>query len=132
MQVGGVTRVNGNLNLSRAIGDLRYKSNAEISPEKQIISAQVGMCWVLSTQAAVQNRATLLRSAVAFSGLAEFPQRHLSQHVFCGMQPDVRRVQLTPADRFLLLACDGIWDVMTNQQVDWSAVLFSRGCDPVR
>ena len=46
MQVGGVTRVNGNLNLSRAIGDLRYKSNAEISPEKQIISAQVGMCWV--------------------------------------------------------------------------------------
>lgn len=48
------------------------------------------------------------------------------------MQPDVRRVQLTPADRFLLLACDGIWDVMTNQQVDWSAVLFSRGCNPVR
>jgi Protein phosphatase 2C len=81
MQVGGVTRVNGNLNLSRAIGDLRYKSNAEISPEKQIISAQVGMCWALSTQAAVQSRAALLRSAVASSGLAEFPQRHPSQHV---------------------------------------------------
>ena len=32
-------------------------------------------------------------------------------------QPDVRRVALTPADRFFLLACDGIWDVMSNQQV---------------
>jgi len=39
--VGGVTRVNGNLNLSRAIGDLRYKSNGELSVEKQIITAQV-------------------------------------------------------------------------------------------
>jgi len=36
-----VTRVNGNLNLSRAIGDLRYKSNGELSVEKQIITAQV-------------------------------------------------------------------------------------------
>ncbi len=44
LQVGGVTRVNGNLHLSRAIGDLRYKSNSEIPVEKQIISAQVGMC----------------------------------------------------------------------------------------
>lgn len=40
-KVGGVTRVNGNLNLSRAIGDLRYKGNGEIPPEKQIITAQV-------------------------------------------------------------------------------------------
>ena len=47
------------------------------------------------------------------------------------MQPDVRRVQLTPADRFLLLACDGIWDVMTNQQVDCAAAAPSRICDPV-
>lgn len=24
---------------------------------------------------------------------------------------------LAPGDEFLLLACDGIWDVLTNQQV---------------
>ena len=29
-EIGGITRVNGNLNLSRAIGDLRYKMNAEV------------------------------------------------------------------------------------------------------
>lgn len=84
-EVGGVTRVNGNLNLSRAIGDLRYKGNGDIPPEKQIITAQ----------------------------------------------PDVRRVSLTPADRFLLLACDGIWDVMSNQQaVEFVNTRLDRNMKP--
>lgn len=67
--VGGVARVNSNLNLSRAIGDLKYKGNDALPPEKQIITAQ----------------------------------------------PDVRIFELTKEDRFFVLACDGIWDVMTNQ-----------------
>ena len=66
-----MTRVNGNLNLSRAIGDLKYKCNQELPPAQQIITAE----------------------------------------------PDVCRVQLQPGDRFLLLACDGVWDVLTNQEV---------------
>lgn len=69
--VGGVWRVNGNLNLSRAIGDLKYKNNTELAAKDQIITAQ----------------------------------------------PDVRKVILTPEDRFFVLACDGVWDVMTNQEV---------------
>lgn len=32
-------RVNGNLNLSRALGDLEYKGNSKIPPEEQIITA---------------------------------------------------------------------------------------------
>ena len=31
--------------------------------------------------------------------------------------PEVRVEQLLPGDEFLVLACDGIWDVMTSQQV---------------
>lgn len=62
-------RVNGNLNLSRAIGDLRYKGNEQLAAADQIISAQ----------------------------------------------PDVREIQLTSDDWFLVLACDGVWDVMSNQ-----------------
>lgn len=31
-------RVNGNLNLSRAIGDLMYKSNTALPPERQVVS----------------------------------------------------------------------------------------------
>lgn len=69
-EIGGVCRVNGNLNLSRAIGDLKYKGNVELPPKDQIITAQ----------------------------------------------PDVRKVTLQPEDRFFLLACDGVWDVMTNQE----------------
>jgi serine/threonine protein phosphatase PrpC len=29
----------------------------------------------------------------------------------------VRRLTMQEGDEFLLLACDGIWDVLTNQQV---------------
>jgi len=32
-------RINGNLNLSRAIGDLEYKKNTELKPHEQLISA---------------------------------------------------------------------------------------------
>lgn len=67
--VGGVARVNSNLNLSRAIGDLKYKENKDLPMDRQIITAH----------------------------------------------PDVRVFELTKEDRFFLLACDGIWDVMSNQ-----------------
>jgi serine/threonine protein phosphatase PrpC len=30
--------------------------------------------------------------------------------------PDIRVVDLDPSDRFLILACDGIWDILTNEQ----------------
>lgn len=39
-EIGGVCRVNGNLNLSRAIGDLKYKANFELPPKEQIITAE--------------------------------------------------------------------------------------------
>ena len=64
-------RINGNLNLSRALGDLKYKGNAELPPSAQIITAE----------------------------------------------PDVRAHTLTEQDEFLVLACDGIWDCMSNQEV---------------
>jgi protein phosphatase 1G len=64
-------RVNGNLNLSRAIGDLEYKQRKDLPPEQQIICST----------------------------------------------PDIKEVDVGPNDEFLVLACDGIWDVMSNEQV---------------
>ena len=30
--------------------------------------------------------------------------------------PDVKQVKLEKGDEFMILACDGIWDVLSNQQ----------------
>jgi len=64
-------RVNGNLNLSRSIGDLKYKVDKSLKREEQIITAE----------------------------------------------PDIHIEKLDPKnDEFLILACDGIWDVLTRQE----------------
>ncbi|EJD50696.1 PP2C-domain-containing protein [Auricularia subglabra TFB-10046 SS5] len=64
-------RVNGNLALSRALGDFDFKKNYSLGPEKQVITAD----------------------------------------------PDVTAHELTEEDEFLVLACDGIWDCLSSQQV---------------
>lgn len=47
--VSKVGRVNDNLNLSRAIGDMSYKRNRIRQPKDQIISAEPDVCrWALS------------------------------------------------------------------------------------
>lgn len=71
---GGVVdrtgRVNGGLNLSRAIGDHIYKQNKRLKLEDQMISAL----------------------------------------------PDVQHETLSSDDNFIILASDGIWNSMSNQQ----------------
>ncbi|CAI9113851.1 OLC1v1014542C8 [Oldenlandia corymbosa var. corymbosa] len=64
-------RVNGSLNLARAIGDMELKQNKELPAERQIVTAH----------------------------------------------PDITAVELLDEDEFLVLACDGIWDCMSSQQV---------------
>eukprot|EP00899_Mesostigma_viride_P003514 jgi/Mesvir1/13163/Mv06128-RA.1 len=64
-------RVGGMLGLSRAIGDMAFKQNPELTPRAQMVTAF----------------------------------------------PEVRSIALDAGDEFMVLACDGIWDVMTSQQV---------------
>lgn len=65
-------RVNGNLALSRAIGDFDFKKNSDLSAEEQIVT------------------------------------------VF----PDIIEHELNfDNDEFVVLACDGIWDCLSSQQV---------------
>ena len=66
----GFYRVNGNLNLSRSLGDLKYKQSKALPPAEQIITAE----------------------------------------------PDVLHHKLDPADEFFVVACDGVWDVLSNQE----------------
>lgn len=86
--VTGDGRVNGGLNLSRAIGiilcckrverisycftgDHAYKQNTTLGPREQMITSL----------------------------------------------PDIQTIELEPGDDFIVLACDGIWNSKTNQQV---------------
>ena len=65
-------RVNGGLNLSRALGDHSYKRNKDLPPEEQMISAL----------------------------------------------PDIKTITLDlEKDEFMVLACDGIWNFMSSQNV---------------
>lgn len=62
-------RVNGNLALSRALGDFVFKKNEKKSAEEQVVTAY----------------------------------------------PDVEVRTITNDWEFVILACDGIWDVLTNE-----------------
>lgn len=64
-------RVNGNLALSRALGDFEFKQNLSLEPEKQIVTAD----------------------------------------------PDIITHQIDGEEEFMVIACDGIWDCLTSQQV---------------
>ena len=47
--------------------------------------------------------------------------------------PDVRVIDLHPSDRFLILACDGIWDILTNDQaVAFVETRLAQGIEPSR
>ncbi|KAI9282651.1 phosphatase 2C-like domain-containing protein [Sporodiniella umbellata] len=64
-------RVNGNLALSRAIGDFEFKQSEHLPAEEQVVTSN----------------------------------------------PDLIDHQITKDDEFIVLACDGIWDCMSNQEV---------------
>ncbi|UKJ90778.2 protein phosphatase 2C-like protein [Theileria orientalis] len=78
-------RVDGNLNLSRSLGDLSFKLDNSLSSREQKI--------------------------ISF--------------------PDVKILPLTKEDEFLILACDGIWDCKSNQQVvdyvNYKYALYTEG-----
>ncbi|KAG0742574.1 hypothetical protein G6F62_005351 [Rhizopus arrhizus] len=64
-------RVNGHLALSRALGDLNFKSNTQLTPDRQAVTAE----------------------------------------------PDIIEHLITDHDEFMVLACDGIWDCLSSQEV---------------
>lgn len=80
-----MNRVNGNLALSRALGDFVFKKNEKKRPEEQIVTAF----------------------------------------------PDVQVRDITSEWEFVVMACDGIWDVMTNEEVsDFVRMRIGTGMEP--
>lgn len=80
-----LNRVNGNLALSRALGDFVFKKNEQKGPEEQIVTAL----------------------------------------------PEVEIRDYDEDWEFIVLACDGIWDVMTNQEViEFVRMRLGQGMEP--
>ena len=64
-------RINGSINLSRAIGDLDFKRNVNLKPNEQLVSAE----------------------------------------------PDITSKKLSPQDKFILMGCDGVWEILNAKQL---------------
>ena len=75
-------RVDGDLAVSRALGDFQYKGRTDLPPEKQKVSCE----------------------------------------------PDIKVWPRQATDEVLLLACDGLWDVLSNQEaIDAVRAIFQSG-----
>lgn len=94
-------RVNGDLAVSRALGDFAYKMVPMQREGKQRNGG-------LHTRAA--------RSPPAPTSLrAQRPELSPEQQQVTAL-PEIIPEARDPADDFIVLACDGIWDVMTSQE----------------
>ena len=109
-------RVNGNLALSRAIGDFNFKSNQRLKPEEQIIT---GMSLSLSL--------SLSRTCMhLYTSLLNFPHALLYSTL---ADPEIITTEIHPKDEFVVLACDGkclvlilLWLICVQRQI---ALTFS-------
>ena len=94
-------RVNGNLNLSRAIGDQQYKQDPELPPWAQVISAEPDMVVEGLTE---EDRFMIL----ACDGVRLAHQRYQRLQSACFvLQPEAPGSSQNLAQ---------VWDVLSNQQ----------------
>eukprot|EP00388_Colpodella_angusta_P016295 GDKJ01040364.1.p1 GENE.GDKJ01040364.1~~GDKJ01040364.1.p1 ORF type:complete len:269 (+),score=9.10 GDKJ01040364.1:65-808(+) len=63
-----------------------------------------------------------------FTGLRYIPNKEL----MVSNVPDIKQINITDQSRFLLLACDGLWDVMTNEEATAFVVEYLKTCEPTR
>lgn len=92
-----IQRVNGSLAVSRALGDYEYKNVEGRGPCEQLVSPEPEIFIQVSWRRAAIQAAFWYET---------YPQ-------MCSVLQD----RSEENDEFLVLACDGIWDVMSNEDV---------------
>lgn len=126
--VNAFGRVNGNLNLSRSLGDLKYKQVPGIGPAEQMITAEPDILECVSLLLCEIAGCVLLFVCLVPIPVSCF-QIYSTDFMLCfrilqcrRYQMDCNRVTLNDNDEFIILGCDGIWDCLTNEK----AVEFVR------
>lgn len=109
-----ISRVCGELSVSRALGDREFKAAFNIASSTEDKSLESRNAYTSGNRNVVSNSAvTQWKSPTLF---LPYPDNH--NHQFQGdlisSRPEIRFFQLGPHgnDQFLLLACDGLWDVI--------------------
>lgn len=96
-------RVNGNLALSRALGDFVFKRNESKSAEEQVVTGKIIFITIMKI----------------FD----------DEKMYLAALPDIEVRNITPEWEFVLLACDGIWDVMGRSVGCRISALFKIAAD---
>ena len=86
-----IQRVNGSLAVSRALGDFEYKNVEGKGPTEQL-----GVC--------LNNIFSIFIKFLSKFSVSPEPEFYV-------------KVRDESSDQFLVLACDGVWDVMSNEDI---------------
>jgi serine/threonine protein phosphatase PrpC len=89
---GAPVRINHTLAVSRGLGDPAFKNQPDLPPQRQPVSPEPDVRIVARVEEARRGRGSRAAAATAAAP---------------GTDPD----------RFLVLACDGVWDVMSTEDV---------------
>lgn len=95
-------RVCGNLAVSRALGDYEFKDQRDLGPEQQVRIKGLPTAKFKTLYKEKKGRWHLLM----------FTSSVTRQKITC--LADVEIIERSPSDSFLIMACDGIWDVVSN------------------
>lgn len=111
-------RVNGGLNLSRALGDHAYKMVSSLSLFSSLIISFEAPSIKSVLNNRYPNKDQHFNCKVLYCIFYNLQTVDLpAEEQMISALPDIKKLIVSPEDEFMVLACDGIWNFMTSEEV---------------